>query len=159
MQSSDSNSDKEPVAEYPLAAGFLRRMGAVVYDALLLFSVLFFATALALPFNSGEAFAKDQFGFSLYLLLVSYLFYTWFWTHGGQTLGLKAWKLKVCNLDGSDVNWQQATVRFLVAILSWLCLGMGFFWSLISKSRYCWHDALSRTRLIRWEGENSSLQK
>jgi len=159
LQSSGRNINKKPVAEDHSATGFLRRMGAIVYDALLLFAVLFFATALALPFNAGEAFAKDQFGFPLYLLFVSYLFYAWFWTHGGQTLGLKAWKLRVCDLNGAGVSWQQATIRFLVAIVSWLCLGMGFFWSLIGTSRCCWHDTLSRTRLVRWSGENSSLRK
>ena len=142
-----------------MAAGFFRRMGAVFYDALLLFAVLFFATALALPFNSGEAFAKDQIGFPLYLLFVAYLFYVWFWTHGGQTLGLKAWKLKVCTQEGADITWIQATLRFLVAILSWLCLGAGFFWGLTSKSRHCWHDTFSKTRLIKLPLENSSSRK
>ncbi len=134
-------------------------MGAIFYDTLLLLAVLFFATALALPFNSGRAFTADQFYFPLYLFAVSYAFYTGFWTHGGQTLGLRAWKLKVCSLNGGPVSWKQASVRFLVAILSWACLGLGFLWCLVAKNRLCWHDHFSHTQLKFIPGEKRGRQK
>jgi uncharacterized RDD family membrane protein YckC len=134
-------------------------MAAVFYDAILLFAVLFLATAIALPFNAGIAFSTGQYGFVLYLLGVSYLYYAWFWTHGGQTLGLKAWGLKLRRLGGGDVGWRQATMRFIVAFLSWIVFGLGFLWCLFSREKYCWHDAMSKTRLIRHSTENSGRQK
>jgi uncharacterized RDD family membrane protein YckC len=134
-------------AEPPSAPGFLRRMGAIVYDALLLLAVLFFATAIALPFNSGQAFTAGQYYFPLYLLGISYLFYGWFWTHGGQTLGLRAWKIKLSNPDGSEVDWHRASLRFSAAILSWAFMGLGFVWCLVDKNGLSWHDHLSNTRL------------
>jgi len=134
-------------------------MAAVIYDALLLIAVLFFATAIALPFNSGQAFSSNQYFFSLYLFCVAYLFYTWFWTHGGQTLGMRAWKMTLANDTGDRVTWQQATLRFFAALLSWACLGLGFFWCLVDKNRLCWHDRLSKTSLHWNAGEKNGRPK
>ncbi|MCQ8105614.1 RDD family protein [Methylomonas sp. SURF-2] len=133
-------------------------MGAVIYDALLLLAVWFFATALILPFNSGQAFSSEQYFFPIYLVAVSYAFYGWFWTHGGQTLGLRAWKIKLVALDGGAVGWKEVSLRFAAAILSWGCVGLGFFWCVFDKSRCCWHDRLSNTRLVLVQTEKSGRQ-
>jgi len=148
LQAFETETAQKPIAKSALAVGFLRRLGAIVYDALLLMAVWFFATALLLPFNSGRAFTAEQYFFPLYLLAVSYVFYGWFWTHGGQTLGLRAWKIKLADLDGGAVGWRQASLRFVTAILSWACLGLGFFWCIFDKKRLCWHDRLSKTCLL-----------
>lgn len=133
-------------------------MGAVFYDALLLLAILFFATAVALPFNGGQAFAPDQYIFPVYLLIISFVFYAWFWTHGGQTAGMRAWKITVVDCNGDLIGWRQAALRFLAASLSWGCLGLGFIWCLFDKNRLCWHDHLSKTRLYYADGENSGRQ-
>ena len=122
-------------------------MAAVCYDALLLLAVWFLATALVLPFNAGQAFSSDQYFYPIYLVTIAFVFYAWFWTHGGQTLGLRAWKIKVCSRNGGPVGWRQAAVRFTAAALSWTCFGLGFLWCLFDKNRLCWHDYLSNTRL------------
>jgi uncharacterized RDD family membrane protein YckC len=127
---------------------FLRRLTAIIYDLLLLIALLFVATALLLPLNGGEAFTAQQFFFPLYLLLVSFFFYAWFWTHGGQTLGLRAWNMKVLTLDKKPINWKQALLRFITAIVSWGFFGLGFWWVLIDKNRRSWHDNLSKTALF-----------
>lgn len=128
--------------------GLMRRLAAVAYDLLLLVSVLFVATALILPFNAGQAFKTQQFLYSFYLLGVSFIFYGWFWTHGGQTLGLRAWKLHVLTFDRQPITWSQAFWRFGSAMLSWSLLGLGFFWLLIDKNNRCWHDSLSKTAIF-----------
>ena len=129
-------------------------MSAVCYDALLLLAVLFLATALVLPFNDGKAFSSGQYFYPLYLLTICFIFYGWFWTHGGQTLGLRSWKIKVCGLDGGSIGWGQAGLRFAAAALSWACFGLGFLWCLVDKNRLCWHDYLSKTRLCPVSREN-----
>jgi len=126
----------------------LRRLVAVLYDSLLLLAVLFFATAMLLPLNHGAAFTPDQFFYPAYLLLVSFAFYGWFWTHGGQTLGLRAWKIAVLSEDGRPITWRQAALRFVCALLSWGCLGLGFWWILIDQDRKAWHDRLSKTAVF-----------
>ena len=99
-------------------AGLLRRLAAIGYDSLLLLAVLFIATVLVLPLNGGGAIRHNPF-FSSYIFLVCFLFYGWFWTHGGQTLGMRAWKLRLQRDDGGGITWWQALARFLLASL-WL---------------------------------------
>jgi uncharacterized RDD family membrane protein YckC len=128
--------------------GLLRILAVIVYDFLLLIAVLFLATAILLPFNGGEAFTNHKMVYSLYLLVVSFCFYGWFWTHGGQTLGLRAWKTRVLNNEHGVISWQQAFIRFIVALLSWGFLGLGFLWSLVDKNQRSWHDMASKTELF-----------
>jgi uncharacterized RDD family membrane protein YckC len=128
--------------------GLLRRLAAIVYDLLLLVAILFVATAALLPFNSGEAFTSKQFFYPVYLFSVSFLFYGWFWTHGGQTLGLKAWKLRVLTIDQKPINWSQAFIRFTASILSWSLFGVGFLWIILDKNNRAWHDHLSKTAVF-----------
>jgi uncharacterized RDD family membrane protein YckC len=141
------------VSSQPVAAlaraGLLRRLGAVLYDALLLFALLFFAGALVLPFTGGEAVPSGNWVFSTYLLLVSFLFFGWFWTHGGQTLGMRAWRIRVQQPDGTPVTWGQALRRFLTALLSWGLFGAGFLWVLIDRNGQSWHDRASGTVSVR----------
>ncbi|GAB6141058.1 RDD family protein [Methylosoma difficile] len=126
----------------------LRRLAAISYDLFLLLAVLFVATALILPFNRGEAFTPDQFFYPLYLFVVSFVFYGWFWTHGGQTLGLRAWKLKVLTFDRQPISWGQALLRFVAALFSWLPLALGFVWILFDRNRRGWHDHFSKTAVF-----------
>jgi uncharacterized RDD family membrane protein YckC len=126
----------------------IRHLAAIVYDFLLLTALLFLATALLLPFNGGEAFSSRQFFYPIYLFAVSFLFYGWFWTHGGQTLGLKAWKIKVISDNGNMISWRQAFIRFIVSIMSWGFLGLGFVWVLFDKEHRSWHDISSKSGLF-----------
>jgi len=140
---------KQPVQEVAprKPPGLFRRLGAIFYDCLLLLATLFLATALLLPFSNEDAFAPNHLLYTIYLTFVTYLFFGWFWTHGGQTLGMRAWKIKVCNKDGGDLSWTQATIRFLSAAISWGFAGLGFFWILFNKNRNGWHDLLSKTKI------------
>ena len=109
-------------------AGLSRRLAAIAYDGLLLAGVLFGASALALAVSvamvGGEAFKAhnpltgNPF-FSTYLLLVCFFFYGGFWIHGGQTLGMRAWRLRLQRRDGRGIDWWQALLRFLIGGL-WL---------------------------------------
>jgi len=132
-------------ADTPLAPSFLCRLAIVFYDLLLLIALLFLATALLLPFNAGEAFTREQLFYPIYLLMVSFLFYGWFWTHGGQTLGLRAWKAKVLTVNQQPISWTQALVRFITAFAS---CGLGLLWILVDKQRRSSHDHLSKTAVF-----------
>ena len=130
--------------------GLPRRLAAICYDSLLLLAVLFFAGILTLPFSSGQTLTTGTSNplVTSYFFIVSYLFFGWFWTHGGQTLGMRAWKIRVQTFDGQGINWWQALFRFLCAILSWGVVGLGFFWQLVGKERLTWHDRFSETELV-----------
>lgn len=111
----------------PSPAPLLRRLAAIGYDGMLLAGVLLGATALALglavaALGSEAVKLHDPLRgnpfFSAYLLLVCFFFYGGFWTHGGQTLGMRAWRLRVQRRDGRSIGWWQALLRFLIAGLS-----------------------------------------
>ncbi len=128
----------------------LRRFGAIFYDGLLLFAVLFAGTAALLPLTGGRAVAPGSGWYQAYLLALSFLYFGWFWTHGGQTLGMRAWRLRlrVRGHDEGRLPWRWALARFLTAGLSWAALGLGFAWALWDPERLTWHDRLSGTMLV-----------
>ena len=127
----------------------LRRLAAILYDFLLLFTLLFIASFLVvvpLEIHPGH----ELFGlYQAYLLVLSFVFYAWCWTHGGQTLGMRTWRFKVVGADGSALGWKTALVRFAMAVVSWIPLGLGYFWVLFDAQSRSWHDIVSGTRLVR----------
>lgn len=126
------------------AASLLRCFTAMFYDSLLLFSVLFFAAALAYPLTHGQV----SLAFRIYLLIVCFLYFAWPWLHGGQTLGMKAWRIQLQSINGKPITWYQALLRFLMAIISIIIFGIGFFWMVIDKQKRTWHDWISGTRIV-----------
>jgi uncharacterized RDD family membrane protein YckC len=128
--------------------GLLRRLAAILYDSLLLFGVLGVAATVPLLFTGGEALKGSNPIYTIYMFLISFSFYAWFWTHGGQTLGMRIWRIRVQNPDGTPIGLWQAMLRFLVAIASWGAFGLGFLWSLWDREKLTWHDRYSMTVLV-----------
>ncbi len=135
--------------------GLLRRLGAIVYDSMLVIAVVFVAfgllyLSLALGFGLVDINDTGQYKylFFAYMLVVAVGFHIWFWTHGGQTLGMRTWSMKLFSEDGGKVSTRQALVRYLVAVFSLLAFGLGFLWSLFDKEKRSWHDMASGTRLV-----------
>ena len=126
-----------------------RRLAVIAYDFILLFGVLFIASLIALPFTGDDPQRAHHPLFTSYLFFVAFFFFGWFWTHGGQTLGMRAWRVRVVRHDnGGPITWWQALLRFLVAIASWLVVGVGFLWSLFDKEKRAWHDIYSESTLV-----------
>jgi uncharacterized RDD family membrane protein YckC len=135
----------------PRPPGLFRRLSAMFYDALLLFGVLYFAAALVLlltRFVFADNLVPDNPFFRLYLIGVSFFYFGWFWTHGGQTLGMKAWRIRLTRCDGGRVTWKDALIRFVAALISWLPAGLGYLWILLDRERRAWHDRLSATAVV-----------
>ena len=134
------------------APGLARRLAAMVYDGLLMLAVVLLAIGLTLPFSGGEAIGLHaglaRTLLQLWVLGVAFVFCGGFWTHGGQTLGMKAWRIQVVNRDGGPLRWRDAALRFLWAIPSIGVAGLGLFWMVFDRERLAVHDRLSGTRLV-----------
>jgi len=142
-------SQKPGLSASPAKPGFFRYIAAIFYDLILVIAVLLFATAIFHFLNHGKVtISSSLIVFRLYLLCVSFIFYGWFWTHGGQTLGLRAWKLRLVNQKHADINWKQAFIRYITACASWLVFGLGVFWRLWQKDRMTWQDLCSKSYII-----------
>jgi uncharacterized RDD family membrane protein YckC len=126
----------------------LRRFGAILYDFFLLITVLFLASFIAVIPTGITPAHPYFFLFQVYIFAVAFIFFAWFWTRGGQTLGMRTWKIKLVTIDGSACTWSSALLRYFTAILSWLALGLGFLWSLWDKQHRTWHDIVSKTKLV-----------
>ncbi|WP_256660036.1 RDD family protein, partial [Pseudomonas sp. LS-2] len=142
-------------------AGLGRRLAAICYDALLCVALLMVTTfiyKLVWMAFVGEARLRQMSEsgsldgdplLSTLLLFAVFAFFAKFWTHAGQTLGMQVWGIRVQNADGTGISLWQALLRFVVAIASWLCVGLGFLWSLFDKQKRSWHDIYSETQLVR----------
>ena len=149
-----------PQGQFP-SASLLRRLAAMFYDLLLSIALMMVVTllyqqiVLRLLYGSEGLKALSESGgldidpiLSTILLFSLFGFFAKFWTHTGQTLGMQVWGIRVQNGDGSPIDLWQALLRFLIAIPSWLSLGLGYWWMLWDKQQRTWHDIYSETQVV-----------
>jgi len=97
--------------------GLMRRLGAILYDTLLVVGLLLFATTvITVPVDiiwgpDAAAEVPKSALFTLFLCLIPPLFFIRFWLKGGQTLGMRAWKLMVIRRDGLPLTLQNALIQ------------------------------------------------
>lgn len=125
-----------------------RRLAAALYDLLLVLALWFAVGFAALPFTGGEAVATGHPGFALLLYLLTALFYLGFWTHGGQTLGMRAWRLQLRREGGGPVDLPRALLRLLLALPSWGLAGLGLLAMYADDRRRALHDRYSGTEMV-----------
>jgi uncharacterized RDD family membrane protein YckC len=141
----DNRSDRSP--------GFFRRLAALLYDLVLLFGVLMIAvTIIVIPYDlvTGTPFPRDNALYTIllqmYLIATIGLFFVYFWVHGGQTLGMRAWHFQLVREDGSVLSKRDALARLVWATLCLAPAGAGFLWMLLDRDRLTCYDRLSRTK-------------
>lgn len=146
------------------------RLFGMLYEGMLLFGVLFisgwlFSTLLQQRHALALRHAQQAWQF-----LVLGAYFVWFWTHGGQTLAMKTWRVRVVCADGSPLRWTRAVLRYLLAYL-WFVPGLAIAyligaqgWMLLllpalnvvlwaatarfDRDRQFLHDRLAGTRLV-----------
>ena len=167
------------IVQHQTQAPIIKRLLAIFYDSFLLIAVLFLAMALLLLISGGYRLQAGNPLMTAYLLVISYVFFGWFWTHGGQTLGMRAWKLRIQQRNGDPVSWQQAALRFITALPAWvvffigislaagipltsrpwlqvlerlpgwLVLVIGIVWLILDQRPNSWRDKISGTRVMK----------
>ena len=137
-----------PAAE-PAHLGW--RLIAIVYDAMPLLAIWMLCSLLLLVARGGERVVPGSAGACLAFALlwtVTGLYATVSWHRGGQTLGMRPWRLRVVDEHGRNAGWGRLWLRYAWATLS-LASVVGLLWSLFDRERRTWHDILSRTRMVR----------
>ncbi len=136
----------------------LWRLLALCYDAWPALALWFVVSAL---FTGGYALAghaprENIAPFSAWQWLlwlccwgVAGVYATLSWRRGGQTLGMRPWRLHLHAAGGGAPSWAALWRRYLVGTLSLLAGGLGFWWALVDRERLTWHDRASGTRLAR----------
>ncbi len=129
--------------------GIIRRLACMAYDAMLLLGIL--AVALLLPHVFIGHWLHRVAAPSLlwaHLFLVLLVYFCWFWTHSGQTLAMKTWRIRVIERDGRPLQPLRALVRFLLCWPSIGLFGIGLLWALVDRDRQFLHDRLAGTRVV-----------
>lgn len=129
--------------------GLGRRLLVMAYDAAAIVALLMLVTALIMLAGFRELSAVRDPLYAAVLFSTWFLYLGWCWRHGGMTLGMRAWKVRVESLRGESPGWGACLLRFAVSLLSAAAAGLGFLWSLFDPQRRCWHDIASGTRLLR----------
>ena len=137
-------SQPYPVKAIKPSANLILRVAAIVYDVLIVLGLGFAVALIATGINGMEEVNGPIFQSLLFIVI--FTFFAKFWTSGGQTAGMKAWKIRAETIDGRAISLQQALIRFLFAFLSAGCFGLGYLWVLIDKEQLTWHERLSTTR-------------
>jgi uncharacterized RDD family membrane protein YckC len=145
------------------SAGFGRRFAALVYDALLIFALLLIYTLAAVLIHGG-GFTPDAPGIGWYLFCAGEIaligaYYVINWVHSGQTLGMRAWRLRAVDESGKPLKVGRAVHRFLCGILAWGPAGLGVLWLYLDPEHLAIHDRLSRTRVVYLTGPRDRDQR
>ena len=125
------------------------RLAAFIYDGLLVLGIWFVLGIIFVAVNGGEHVAQHNPFLPSAMFITLFWFNVHFWRRGGQTLGMRAWRLRLINDNKGPMTLMQCLVRFLVSIGSTLILFMGYFWVWFDKDGLSWHDRYSNTRIIR----------
>ncbi|GAB1623059.1 RDD family protein [Agarivorans albus] len=139
-------------------AGFFRRLGAYIYDALMAIAIGMVATmlglaAVAIGTNIGLITLPEGVEHSTYLVGQIWfqgliwgsiiMFYIWFWHNHGQTIGMRAWRLRVQNKDGSNISYTQALIRLFTS-----ALGVGNLMVIVTKDNTAFQDIWGRCQVV-----------
>jgi uncharacterized RDD family membrane protein YckC len=117
-----------------------------------------------------------RLGLQAFLFVVLGVYFIWFWSHGGQTVAMKAWRIRVLRADGSPLSLTRALARYLLGWL-WFLPGLLVLWlagarsaggmlatiaagvigyaalTRLNPDRQFWHDLACGTRLVNWRPE------
>lgn len=128
------------------------RLLSLLYDFFPILGIWFVVVVAAILLHRGEAIESNTLAGALELvalLAATGIYATASWRRGGQTIGMKPWRVYVTGLDGGRAPLGKLWLRYVVGILSLACAGLGFWWAWMDRDGLTWHDRISGTRFIR----------
>ena len=145
-------------------AGFVRRLLAMIYDTLVATAVgmcaaMVMIVTLVVMLKNGaldlQGYAEPadliQASFGYKLLIQTWVglwiagFFLWFWRRGGQTLGMRAWRLRIYSTVDEPMTWPRLFIR-LISSLG----GLGTLLVLFDfKNKQSLQDRLAKTEVLK----------
>ncbi len=129
-----------------------RRLAAMLYDLFPLLGLWMLTAGLwawASGYDARHPHPLARAGLQLLLLAVSAAYFLVSWIRIGQTIGMRAWRLRLVREDGGGLRAGRAFARFLLALLSLAIAGCGFWYAWFDPGQRTLHDRLCGTRMIR----------
>lgn len=155
MPTEQAQNSKTPLATEVTLASFWKRLFAWIYDLLGALGIFILAMVVGLILLKivtlpwFEDFSVVSSGASrnplwwIYLFMCVQYYYIWCWVKGGQTVGMKAWRLQLYKADGKLLSWKEAYIRSFLSFA-----GLANIWSLVDKENRGWHDFIFDTRVV-----------
>lgn len=125
----------------------LKRLACVLYEAILLFGVVFLAAYLFDTLTQSKHALHLRHARQAWLFFVLGVYFIWFWTHGGQTLAMKTWRIRLVNTNQQSVSIKQALLRYLLCY-PLVFSGVSYLWYFFDKNKQFLHDRILGTMLI-----------
>ena len=130
------------------------RLAAAIYDLFPLLALWMLTAGIVLLAAHGEVDVAHpslvyRLALRLALLVVTAVYFVVSWSRGGQTIGMRAWRLRVVGADGRALTWTRALLRFAVSTVSFAAGGLGFVWCLFARNGDAWHDLVAGTHVVR----------
>jgi uncharacterized RDD family membrane protein YckC len=137
-----------------VSAGFPRRAAALIYDAFLLTALLVAFTGAALFLTRGKAILPETAGPWVYAYYAGEItiiagYYIVNWLRSGQTLGMRAWRLRTVDVGGGPISLRAAMLRAAFGFLAWAPAALGVLWLYLDPEHLALHDRFSQTRVVR----------
>lgn len=128
------------------ACSLARRIGAMVYDGLILVAIWMVATTIVVVASNKGVDSGNPL-FQLYLLALALLYFHVSWSRIGQTLGMRTWRIWL-DPGTKPFTLARSALRFSAGLVSLALFGLGFAWALVRSDRRGWPDLASRSRLV-----------
>lgn len=115
--------------------GFVKRLAAMIYDTLVatavgMLAALVMSTVMVVLLSNGvlnmggaeqpsqaiEASLLYTSILRIWVLVWVVAFFLWFWKNGGQTLGMRAWRLRLFSLNDEPVTWSRLLLRMVTSL-------------------------------------------
>ncbi|MEO8936565.1 MAG: RDD family protein [Burkholderiaceae bacterium] len=147
-----------------------RRLLSMTYEAMLLFAVVFIAGYLFDTLTQSRNALVLRHARQAWLFAILGVYFVWFWVHGGQTLAMKTWQIRLASPDGESLDYARAIGRYLllwVFVLPTLALLAAFdvqgwpamialgaallvppFYAWVDRDSQFIHDRILGTRLV-----------
>lgn len=132
----------------PATPGIVRRLACAVYELLLVAALVLVATFPFLAVVGDASYGFRRHLLQAYVLAVAGAYLVTFWTHGGQTLAMKTWGIRLVGPGSQPVGTGLALMRYALGIAGLAAAGIGFLWAFLDRDRQFLHDRLAGTRLV-----------
>lgn len=158
-------------------AKLTRRIGALLYEALLLIAMAFGVGFALLPLVSPVGSGSHELVVPRLLVRAlmgcalvggAAIYYGWCWSRGRRTLPQKTWRLQLVDRDGGPVTWPQAMLRYvavwigpIMALAGYSALQttgharnalafmlVNYCWALVDRDGQFLHDRIAGTRVV-----------
>lgn len=123
-----------------------RHVAAFIYDLFPIIGLWLITSVVVVLLRGGDEVPPGTLWFQLLLGAECVFYFVFSWKKGGQTLGMRAWKIGI--EDFQNMSWLQSLSRFIAGLLSTLLLGAGIWYKKLDRRQHSWMDYAGGHRTV-----------